>query len=180
MSLKRAVFLDRDGVINEDSEEFIKSPDELKILPGVKEALQLLQDAGFVLIIITNQSGIQRGILSEDDLTAIHQSLRERLDPVFISGIYHCPHGPDDSCDCRKPKPGMLLTAVQEHEIDLKASFLIGDRWSDISCGNIVEATTYLVLTGKNTEYDPLKFEVEPDFVSNNLKDATDSILSHL
>ena len=139
-----AVFLDRDGVINFDH-GYVSTWEQLEFLPGAPGALRELQDAGYLLIIVSNQSGIGRGYYSERDLHTLNQAIAEYLDStlgVTLSGFYHCPHHPTEAegefrqqCDCRKPAPGMIQQAVLDHGIDVKTSLLVGDKDSDIEAG---------------------------------------------
>ena len=139
-----AVFLDRDGVINVDH-GYVSTWEQFEFLPGAPEALRELQDAGYLLIIVSNQSGIGRGYYSERDLHTLNQAIAEHLDStlcVTLSGFYHCPHHPTEAegefrqqCDCRKPAPGMIQQAVLDHGIDVKTSLLVGDKDSDIEAG---------------------------------------------
>ena len=178
--MKAAVFLDRDGVLNRDSEDFIRTAEEVEMLPGVPEAVRKLNDAGFIAVVITNQSGIARGFFSEEALGMIHRKLIPQVESAggHISGVYYCPHLPDEGCNCRKPLPGMLEQAAREHGIDLKRSFFVGDRPEDIACGFGVGARTVLVLTGKSAEYVPEKFECKPDYVAESLSEAAEWIVS--
>jgi histidinol-phosphate phosphatase family protein len=177
--LRPAVFLDRDGVLNRDSDDFIKTPDELELLPGAAEAVARLNAAGFLCVVITNQSGIARGLFAEDALIGLHAKLRAELAAGggTLDAIYYCPHGPDDGCDCRKPATGMLLRAATDHGIDLAASWVVGDRPGDITCGAAVGARTILVLTGKLSAYDPARFASQPDFVCANVLAAAQLII---
>ncbi len=139
-----AVFLDRDGVINVDH-GYVSTWEQFEFLPGASEALRELQDAGYLLIIVSNQSGIGRGYYSERDLHTLNQAIADHLDSthgVTLSGFYHCPHHPTEAegefrqqCDCRKPAPGMIQQAVLEHGIDVTTSLLVGDKDSDIEAG---------------------------------------------
>lgn len=171
-----AVFLDRDGVLNRDSEDFIKTPDELELLPGVPEAVARLSEAGYLLVVITNQSGIGRGLFEESALEGLHSKLRTELG-VELTGIYYCPHAPEAGCDCRKPSPGMLHRAAAEHGIDLERSYVVGDRPSDIACGLTAGCKTVLVLTGKTVNYDFNTFRPAPDYIAADLREAVDWIL---
>ena len=130
---KKAVFFDRDGVLNEKREDYVKSVDELTIISGIEKRLSLLQQNGFELFIITNQSVINRGIISLDMEEKINQKLLDYLKKyrIKISKIYICPHRPDENCSCRKPKPGLILKAALENSIDLKQSWFMGDSDSD-------------------------------------------------
>src|SRR5687767_5140879 len=178
-SLRPAVFLDRDGVLNRESDDFIRTPDELEVLPGAPEAVKRLNDAGFVTVVITNQSGVRRGFFTESDLGEMHAKLVSEVESAGgrLSGIYFCPHLPDDACDCRKPAPGMLKQAAQEHGIDFARSFFVGDRPEDIACGACVGARTILVLTGKSAKFDPGRFTCQPDHVCANLPEAAEWII---
>jgi D-glycero-D-manno-heptose 1,7-bisphosphate phosphatase len=136
----KAVFLDRDGVINNDEGfYYIYKPEDLKINEGIFEGLKMLTDAGFKLIIVSNQSGVAKGIYTEDDVRKVHRKLFAELakNDIKIDAAYFCPHHESVSeCDCRKPKPGMILQAIEEHNIDPSASYLIGDSERDIIAGN--------------------------------------------
>ena len=130
----KAVFLDRDGVINEKRIDHVKSVDEFKIFSNVGDAIKLLRDKGYLVIIITNQSVIGRNIISEKKLDEIHIELKNYLKQsnTYVDSIYYCPHIPEQNCDCRKPKPGLIFEACQDFDIDLKNSYFIGDSISDL------------------------------------------------
>lgn len=130
----RAVFLDRDGVLIADK-GYVSRPADVEVLPGVPEALLKLQEAGWRLIVVTNQSGIGRGLFSLEDYDRVTARMCAML-PVTLDGIFCCPHAPEDDCDCRKPKPGLLLKAAQELGIDIAQSVMIGDRLSDVEAGS--------------------------------------------
>ncbi len=140
---KRAVFLDRDGVLNEDL-GYVSRTEDLKIRSGVSAGLRDLGQAGFKLIVITNQSGIARGYFTAMDVANFHQALADEIfsqSKVRLDGFYICPHHPDGviheftkDCDCRKPHPGMVLKAAEDHHINLAGSFFIGDKFDDIEC----------------------------------------------
>ena len=141
--LHKAVFLDRDGTTIVDT-EFSADPKNLRLLPGAVEGLRRLQKAGCLLIIVTNQSGVARGLFDERELRAFREHLKRRFRRrgIRIADIYYCPHHEDGQvpqysvkCDCRKPKPGMILRAAKEHGIDLKQSWMIGDQQRDIEAG---------------------------------------------
>lgn len=140
MSLKKAAFLDRDGVINIDH-AYVHTPEEFTFIDGVFEACRLLQQAGFLLIIATNQSGIGRGYYTEDDFQKLCQWMKERFEEngVRVDDIFFCPHHLEKAlpayrmeCDCRKPKPGMLLSAQKKWRIDMKSSLMVGDKPGDM------------------------------------------------
>jgi D-glycero-D-manno-heptose 1,7-bisphosphate phosphatase len=129
----RAVFLDRDGVLIADK-GYVSRPEDVEILPGVREALLNLQAAGWRLIVVTNQSGIGRGLFTVEDFERVTYRMRELIQVEF-GGIFFCPHIPEDGCDCRKPRPGLLLKAAKEMGIDLAQSVMVGDRLSDVEAG---------------------------------------------
>ena len=144
----KLVILDRDGVINFDSAQYIKSPAEWKPIPGSLEAIARLNQSGYRVVVATNQSGIGRGLFEMDTLNAIHEKMHKALFAVGgrIDAIYYCPHAADSDCDCRKPAPGMILQAARELGIDLPGSFLIGDKPSDIDAARAAGVgTSYLV-----------------------------------
>ena len=136
---KRAIFLDRDGIINRKLPEdhYVRTPAELAILPDVAPALAIMRDLGFTLVVVTNQRGIARGMMTEDDLIKVHQFMNSLLtrSGVELQSIYYCPHDRDDNCYCRKPAPGMILEAAKDLDIDLSSSYMVGDSASDIEAG---------------------------------------------
>jgi len=141
--MKKACFLDRDGVIIRDA-DYLASPDQVELFPGTAEALRLLKQHDYCLIVISNQSGVARGYFSEQDVNTINNRIDELLKPekINIDAYYFCPHHPDGSisgynvdCECRKPKPGMFLQAAREMSVDLSQSLMIGDKVSDIQAG---------------------------------------------
>ncbi|BAP60503.1 D,D-heptose 1,7-bisphosphate phosphatase [Methanococcus maripaludis KA1] len=141
--MNKAVFLDRDGVLNKKLEnDYVKSVFEFEILKGVRETLQQLKKLGYVLIVITNQQGIGKGIMSEKDLESIHNYMLKELPE--IDDIFYCPHL-NGTCDCRKPENKMLLDAKEKWNIDFSKSWMIGDSESDITCGKSVGCKTVLI-----------------------------------
>lgn len=151
MSPNRLVILDRDGVINQDSDNFIKSVEEFVPIPGSLEAIARLNRAGYRVVVATNQSGLARGLLDRATLDAIHASLRQRLAAVGgqLDGIFFCPHGPDDGCDCRKPRPGLMRQIAEKFSIELEGVPVIGDSVRDLQSALAVGAMPILVRTGK-------------------------------
>lgn len=147
----KLIILDRDGVINQDSDEFIKSVDEFIPLPGSLEAIARLNQAGYRVAVATNQSGIARGLYDLATLNAMHDKLRRLLNQHGgqIDIIAYCPHGPDDGCDCRKPKPGMYLEIASRMELSLEDIPVIGDSLRDLQAALAVQAKPILVRTGK-------------------------------
>lgn len=176
----RLVILDRDGVINEDSAEFIKSPDEWIPLPGSLEAIAQLTNAGWRVVIATNQSGLARKLFDIDDLNAIHEKMYSMVNEYggVIEAIFFCPHGPKDDCDCRKPKPGMLEQISQRLRVSLEGVPVIGDSLRDLQAARAVGAQPVLVRTGKGSEtlYSGEGLENIPVYC--DLKQAANAILA--
>jgi D-glycero-D-manno-heptose 1,7-bisphosphate phosphatase len=150
MARARLVVLDRDGVINEDSGEFIKSVAEWRPIPGSLEAIAALTAAGYRVAVVTNQSGVGRGLLSEETLGLIHAHMTAAVRDVGgqLAGIYFCPHHPDADCDCRKPKPALLRRLERELGVSLEGVPFVGDRLSDVGAADAVGARAILVRTG--------------------------------
>jgi D-glycero-D-manno-heptose 1,7-bisphosphate phosphatase len=147
----KLVILDRDGVINHDSDQFIKSPDEWRPIPGSLEAIARLNHAGFRVVVATNQSGIGRGLFDMATLNAIHEKLHKALAQVGgrIDAIFFCPHTADAKCDCRKPRTGLLQEAARRFNVDITTVPCIGDSLRDLQAAEAVGAQPMLVLTGK-------------------------------
>jgi histidinol-phosphate phosphatase family protein len=143
---RAAVFLDRDGTIIADA-GYISDPEDVVLLDGVCEGLQELRQAGYALVIVSNQSGVARQLITPRELCAVHERVLAELVSrgVGIDGAYYCPHCPDDSCDCRKPLPGLLLRAAADLEIDLRRSFCVGDSRRDVEAGRSAGCTTILL-----------------------------------
>ncbi len=152
--MSKVIFLDRDGVINRKAADgdYIKNWSEFEFLPGAVEAVRLLTKSGYETYVITNQRGIARGLMSEHDLETIHNRMKEELkkNGAAIKAIYYCPHGDDDNCECRKPKPGMLLKAASEHDFDLTKATFIGDDQRDIEAGHAADCKTIMLEPGKS------------------------------
>ena len=160
---RRAVFLDRDGTINEER-EYLHRIDEFAFIPGVPEAIRRLKEAGFLVIVVTNQSGIGRGYYDEDALCALHRHLDAELarSGTAIDAYYFCPHHPSHAegdyrraCSCRKPLPGMLLQAAADFGVDLAASYMIGDKLADVEAGRAAGCRPVLVRTGYGAAAEP-------------------------
>jgi len=149
--MSRAVFLDRDGVICRNRVDHVKSWEEFEFLDGALEALQLLARTDLSIIVVTNQAIINRGIVSAEVVEDIHRRMVQTIQARGgrIDRVLYCPHRPDEHCECRKPRPGLLLQAAQEMGIDLAHSYLIGDAWSDIAAGQAVGCRSLMVLTGR-------------------------------
>lgn len=152
----KLIILDRDGVINQDFGSFIKSPDEWIALPGSLEAIARLNQAGYHVVVATNQSGIGRGFFAMATLNAIHQKMHTSAQQVGadIDAVFFCPHTQVDNCDCRKPKPGMLVEIAKRFEINLKQEsvIVVGDSLRDLQSGFVLGCVPYLVLTGKGQD----------------------------
>jgi D-glycero-D-manno-heptose 1,7-bisphosphate phosphatase len=171
--IHRAVFLDRDGVLNHGVSRggtpwAPRTLDELEILPGVSEALASLRAAGFLLIVVTNQPDVPRGTATRAGVEAIHAHMRATLP---LDDIRVCYHDDSDNCDCRKPAPGLLLAAAAEHGIDVRRSFMVGDRWRDIGAARAAGCTAILVNPFREKTY------VEPDIELADLPAAAAWIL---
>ncbi len=154
--MKKAVFIDRDGTINVER-HYLHKPEEFDFIPGVPEALRCLQDAGFLLVVVTNQAGIGRGYYTEDDMERLHEHMKQLLAPhgVSFTGIYHAPEAPHQPSERRKPAPGMLLDAHRHHGIDLGRSYMVGDKRIDLEAGwNAGCKTSLLVRTGYGREVE--------------------------
>lgn len=177
-SASPALFIDRDGTLVE-ARHYPSRPEDLVLYPGIGPGLRLLRDAGWKLVVVTNQSGIARGLFTEDDLALMHDHLRAGLaaEGVAIDAIFHCPHHPDGArpdlaiaCDCRKPRPGMLRTAAGELAIDLAASWMVGDILDDVEAGNRAGCRTVLVDLG--TESPPTFPDRRPTAVARDTAHA--------
>ncbi len=174
------VILDRDGVINFDSDEYIKSPEEWRPIPGSLQAIAELNRHGFRVVVATNQSGIARGYYDVPMLDLIHEKFMRELASVggCIEEIFFCPHHPDDHCHCRKPQPGLLYAMQEKYRMDLSSTFFIGDSFSDVQAANAVNCLPILVQTGKGQAC----LEKYPDLLSiphfPDLASAVDYVLS--
>lgn len=189
----RAVFLDRDGVLIEDV-DLLADPALVRPLPGVAPALRRLKNAGFLLIVLSNQAVVARGLATEDDVAAVNDEIQRQLilqgSPAF-DAFYFCPHHPQATlekyrvdCQCRKPRPGMFLRAAEKFHLDLPASFMVGDRLTDIAAGANAGCRTALVQTGRHlapaiVTREPLDPDLKPDWTGPDLADAADWILEN-
>lgn len=175
----RAVFLDRDGVINADRDDYVKSTNELRVYPFAPAAIRLLNDAGWPVFVVSNQQGVAKGIIAEDDLLAIQREIMRQVEEAGgrITGFYYCRHLASEGCSCRKPQPGLILQAAREHSIDLAESVMVGDTERDIAAGQSAGCRTILVLTGKLTRADAGSMIGKPDFVADTLAEAAEFIV---
>jgi D-glycero-D-manno-heptose 1,7-bisphosphate phosphatase len=184
---RRAVFLDRDGTINVEV-DYLSKREDFVLIEGSAEAIKLLNNAGFLVVVVTNQSGVARGYFTEEDITKVNDKMLFDLNVAgaFVDAVYYCPHHPDFGgekygidCNCRKPKVGMVEEAQGEFEIDINESFVVGDHKGDIELGKNAGARTVHVLTGHGVE-EGKKLEeagIVPDHISDNLLSAVQYIL---
>ena len=183
---QKAIFLDRDGTINEYV-GFLRKEEDFRLIPGVSEAIKKINNSGYLAIVVTNQPVIARGEVTEEELEEIHKKMETLLglDGAYIDDIYYCPHHPDKGfegeipelkieCDCRKPKTGMLEKAAREHNIDLSSSIMIGDSTLDIKMAENAGMQSVLLKTGQKGEDG--KYDVSPTLIAENLNDAIDDI----
>jgi len=178
--------MDRDGVINEDRQDYVKGWEEFRFIKGVHQALKQLNQAGVLVVVITNQAAIGKKKITEAELKIIHTHMLKAINKTGgnIVRVYYCPHHPDAHCRCRKPRIGLLKKAAQELSLDLSKSIFIGDTLKDIQAGNRAGCRTILVQTGQGQE--SLKkimagqTKIKPDWVCDSLPSATPLILDYL
>jgi D-glycero-D-manno-heptose 1,7-bisphosphate phosphatase len=170
--VNKAAFLDRDGTIARDV-HYCRRVEDFEILAGVPEAIRLLNEDGYKVVVITNQSGIARGYFAEDTLAEIHQKMKDELAGygARIDEIYYCPHHPDDGCACRKPMPGLILRAAADLGISLELSYFIGDMMLDVAAGKAAGCKTVLLDTGPSRPAAEAG-KATPDFMASNLLEA--------
>jgi D-glycero-D-manno-heptose 1,7-bisphosphate phosphatase len=173
--MNKAAFLDRDGVINRKAPEgqYVTRWEEVEFLPGAASAISMLNKAGFRVIVVSNQRCVAKGLVTTGEVEALHQRiLRELADQgAVIDAVYFCPHDSSPPCSCRKPAPGMLLTAAEDHQINLQASWMIGDSPADVAAGKSAGCRTVLIGSVNNSAASA------PDFVAQSLLDAARKIL---
>ena len=182
--VKRIAFLDRDGVINHDSSDYIKSWSEFHFLPGSIEAVKRLTLNGFLVFLITNQSAVSRGMISQKGLEYIHSRMMEEIEKGggHIKDIFYCPHLPEDNCTCRKPEPGLIYMAQKAYNLDISSAVMVGDSSKDIECAvNAGCGMAVLVKTGNgNKAEENLKEKnIRPNFIANDLYHAVNWIIPH-
>ena len=184
-SMNQAVFLDRDGVITQEPPHYTHKLSQLKLISKSADAIRLLNENGFVVIVASNQSGIAHGYYREEDAILFNQAMKENLakEGAYIDAIYYCPHHPEAKieryrvdCNCRKPKPGMLTRAEKELNIDLKQSYIVGDKLSDVEAGERAGCKTIMVRTGHGAE-ELKSNQIECNYVADDLHDAVEHIL---
>jgi histidinol-phosphate phosphatase family protein len=173
--MKKAVFLDRDGVINRRApiDQYITTWEDMHILPGVAQAIGVLNETGYLVVVATNQRCVAKGLITASQLETLHKSMLGELarDGGIVDAVYYCPHELSPPCECRKPKPGMLLRAAREHEIDLAASWMIGDSARDIGAGKSAGCRTIRLLGGGETK------DADADVVAPSLIEAARKII---
>ena len=176
MRRRRFVVLDRDGTINVDR-HFLADPAGLELIGGAAEGMRRLAQLGLGLVVVTNQSGVGRGIVDNDALAAIHDEMARQLEAVGVrlDGVYWCPHRPEDGCACRKPRTGLLERAAAELSFDPTEAFVVGDRPRDIEMGRAVGATTLLVRTGHGARFER-EGRIRADHVVDDLREAAEVI----
>lgn len=179
---QRFLVLDRDGVINEDSDDYIKTPEEWIPLPGSLDAIAALSRAGFRMTVATNQSGVGRGLYTLETLDAIHEKMMGSIRAAggTIERIFFCPHAPEAGCDCRKPKPGMLLEAASLFACDPSACLVIGDSMRDLEAAESVGAEPILVRTGYGLETEEVLPAGSSVRVFDNLAEAAGELIQSL
>lgn len=187
MRIRKAVFLDRDGTIVVH-EPYLSSPDQLKLLPNVAQGIRLFRECGYLIIIVTNQSGVARGFFDEERLTLIHQKLITTLEDegAMIDDLYYCPHHMEGTidrykvdCNCRKPKPGMLLDAARQHHIDLTQSLMIGDSETDMLAGKNAGCECVLIRNNRMDERTTAPM-IGTDYIVKDLLEAANYIISKM
>jgi len=178
----RLVVLDRDGVINHESPDFIKTPDEWRPLPGSLEAIAALSQADFQVVVATNQSGVGRGLFTNDDLDAIHHKMMDSIRATGgqLRGIFVCPHRPDENCECRKPRPGLLRQIEAQFSCSLANHPIIGDSARDLQAANAVLGRAILVRTGNGAKTEQTMSGNDDLLVFDDLASAARKLIDEL
>jgi D-glycero-D-manno-heptose 1,7-bisphosphate phosphatase len=188
MNMQRAVFIDRDGTISEEV-GYINHPSRFRLFPYSAAAIKLLNDSGWLAIVITNQAGVARGYFAEDMIQTVHETLRQEMaaTDARIDAIYYCAHHPSVGeppyrldCDCRKPKPGLIRRAADEFGINLAESWMVGDRYSDIELARNAGVNSAFVMSGYGRgewEHQRQNWDYQPDLTANHLLDAVKRII---
>ncbi len=178
--MEKIIFLDRDGVINKDRNDYVRSWAEFDFLPNVFVALRKLKELGYKVIIISNQAGVSKGLYTETSLAEMTEKMLERIkrNSGSIHAVYYCNHRDEDNCSCRKPKIGLFKQALMGKSVDLNETFFIGDSQRDIEAGRNLGCKTILVLSGHTkTEQEVANFKFRPDFIAVDLLDAVESVI---
>jgi D-glycero-D-manno-heptose 1,7-bisphosphate phosphatase len=179
----KVVFIDRDGVLNKypGDGNYVCGVKDFEFIPGSLEGIKKLHDKGFKVVIISNQSGVAKGLYNHQELEKINKKIRRELkkNNAEISGIYYCTHDPDDNCSCRKPKTGLLARAIEELQIKPTTSLFVGDSFQDMKTALAFGAKPVLVLSGREKIANRSNWEFEPDYVFDNLLLAAHYICAH-
>ena len=181
---KKIIFIDRDGVINKDpggwtKHNYVTRWEDFRFLPGSKDAVKKLNDAGYEIIIISNQAGVGKGHYSKDELDIVNSKMLQEIKNAGsrIKEVYYCIHQPGDNCDCRKPKIGLFKQAEKELGIKASSSYFIGDAKTDIEAGEKMGLKTILVLSGKTSLEDTRSYNVKPDYIFDDLLKAVEFVI---
>ncbi len=179
--MKKAVFLDRDGTINVDT-GYLSDPDGLVIIRGAKKGIKLLKKNGFMVFIITNQSGVGRGYFSLEQLASVNQRLLEELskDGIEIDDVRFCPHHPQQKCACRKPEPGLVVDLIERYGVDAENSYFVGDKMLDVKTGKNVGCRTILISDDSGFIFEEEDDWTPPDFIAKNLHEGAKWIIKDL
>ncbi|MFH1752752.1 MAG: HAD family hydrolase [Candidatus Omnitrophota bacterium] len=180
----KVIFIDRDGVINKDpggwtKHSYVTNWEDFHFLPGSKNALKRLTQAGYDIMIISNQAGVNKGYFTPGELNKINDNMLKSIASAGgkVHSVHYCPHRSDESCGCRKPDTGLFKKAVKDLDIDFKRTFFIGDGATDIEAGNKIGCKTIMVLSGKSKEEDVDKWRYKPDYIKKDLSDAVEWLL---
>lgn len=176
--MRKAVFLDRDGVLSKNIDgDYIRNISQIKLLPSAKEAVAKLYDANFEIVIVTNQAAVNKGIMSYSDAKIVQSEIVRLLDPSGVIDIKSeiCPHTSNDSCSCRKPEPGMILSACEKYDLDLQRSYMVGDAWSDMQAALAAKVRPIMVLSGRGKASD-IKTDGDAIPVFSHIGEAADFI----
>jgi histidinol-phosphate phosphatase family protein len=176
----RVVFLDRDGVINRNRDDYVKSVEEFELLPGALDALRLLNESGRQVIVVSNQACVAKGLISEETLAGIDRLMFSLAAEAGgkITATYYCTHHYDDGCDCRKPAPGLIMRASRDLGFDPGEAVFVGDAAGDIQAGQAAGCRTVLVLSGRISAADAAALDPEPDYIATDLDEAARWIIS--
>lgn len=181
---KKIIFIDRDGVINKDpggwtKHNYVTKWQEFKFLPGSKEAIKKLNKANYEIVVISNQAGVSKGHYSEDELDGVNSKMLKEMKSAGagIRKVYYCVHQDSDNCDCRKPKIGLFKQAEQELGVKARGSYFIGDGKTDIEAGRNFGLKTVLVLSGKTSLEDMRQWEIKPDYIFDDLREAVEFVI---
>jgi histidinol-phosphate phosphatase family domain/HAD-superfamily hydrolase, subfamily IIIA len=179
--MEKVIFIDRDGVINRDSTDYVLAWSEFDFIPHVFEALRALTELGYKIIVVSNQAGIGKGLFTMEALAEITEKMLARIERNGgkIYTVHYCPHRDDEDCVCRKPKTGLFKQAVAGLAVDLRETFVVGDSERDIIAGKRMGCPTILVLCGKTKTREAVgNFAVRPDFIAEDLLDAVNTVIA--